>query len=83
MTSKSGRAEAQACYRAAIAAADEQGAKLPRLRAAISLARLLMDKGGAATARVALQPAFSAIAEGRDTADVRTAAALLAELGNR
>jgi predicted ATPase len=81
--SKSNRSEAQACYRAAIAAADEQGAKLPRLRAAISLARLLMDKGGAATARIALQPAYGAITEGRDTADVKAAAALLAELGGR
>jgi hypothetical protein len=42
-----------------------------------------MDKGGAATARIALQPAYGAITEGRDTADVKAAAALLAELGGR
>jgi len=83
MASKSNRAEAQACYREAIAAAEEQGAKLPKLRAALSLARLLMDKGGAAPARVALQSAYGTITEGHDTADMKAAAALLTELNSR
>jgi len=81
--SASNLAEAQACLRAAVATADAQGAQLPRLRAALALARLLLRKGGAAKARKALQPAYAAIAEGRDTADFRAAAALLAELGQR
>jgi predicted ATPase len=74
---------AQACYRQAIAAADQQGAKLPKLRSALSLARLLMEKGGVARARETLLPAYGAISEGRDTADVREAETLLAELRGR
>lgn len=80
---KSNGAQAQACYREAIAAADEQGAKLPKLRSAIRLARMLMAEGKAAPARAALQSAYGAITEGRDTSDLREAAALLAELGAR
>lgn len=83
MAGKSNRAQAQACYREAIAAADEQGAKLPKLRSAIRLARLLMAQGKAGPARAALQSAYGAITEGRDTGDLKEAAALLAELGAR
>jgi predicted ATPase len=83
MVSKSNLAEAQACYRAAIAAADRQDARLPKLRSAMSLARVLMAKGGSAKAREALRPAYDAITEGRDTADLKAAAALLAELEGR
>lgn len=79
--SKSNRAQALACYRGAIATADEQGASLPKLRAAISLARLLAEEGKAATARVVLQSAYGAINGGRDTRDLKEAGALLAELG--
>jgi predicted ATPase len=83
MVSKSSRSEALACYREAMAAADEQGAKLPKLRAALSLARLLTAEGKAQAARVALRSAYGALTEGRDTADARQAAVLLAELGSR
>jgi predicted ATPase len=83
MLSRSNRAQAQACYREAIAAADEQGAKLPKLRSATSLARLLMIEGKTAAARIALQSAYGAITEGRDTSDLREAAGLLDELSHR
>jgi DNA-binding SARP family transcriptional activator/predicted ATPase len=75
------RKEAGACFRESIAAADEQGAKLPKLRSATSLARLLMTEGNAGTARVVLQSAYHAITEGHDTSDLKAAGALLAELG--
>jgi predicted ATPase len=82
MLSKSKFPEAQACFREAIAAADKQGAKLPKLRSAMSLARLLAGKGGAAKARAVLQPAYEAITEGRDLSDLKAAAMLLADWRN-
>lgn len=78
MVSKSNHSQAQACFREAIAAAERQGAKLPKLRAAMSLARLPLAKDEAAKARNTLQSAYSAIAEGRDTPSLREAAGLLA-----
>lgn len=81
--SKSNQSKAQACYREAIAAADKQGAKFPKLRAATSLARLLAGKRGAAEARAVLQTAHDAITEGRDTPELRAATTLLAQLSNR
>lgn len=83
MVSRSNHSEAEACYRAAIAAADKQGARLPKLQSAMSLARLLAGKRGAANARAALQSAYDAITEGRDMTDLKAAEALLAELRNR
>jgi DNA-binding SARP family transcriptional activator/predicted ATPase len=82
-SSKSRASDAEACFRAAIAAADAQRAKLPKLRSTISLARLLARRGEPAKARAALQPAYEAITEGLDTADLQAAAVLLADLGNR
>jgi predicted ATPase len=72
--------EARECFHAAIAAAREQGAHLPRLRAAASLARLLQRHGEPAQALKVLQSAYAVITEGRETADLREAAALLDEL---
>ena len=83
MLSRSRLPEAEACLRKAIAAADKQGAKLPKLRSAQSLARLLADRGETTKARDVLQPSVDAITEGRGLSDVRMAAALLKELGNR
>jgi predicted ATPase/class 3 adenylate cyclase len=81
LLSRSNRTEAQACFREAIAAADEQGARLPKLRSAMSLARLLReDPDKVPAARVVLQSAYGAITEGRDTADLKAAAVLLEEL---
>ncbi len=84
MVSESNDAEAQQCYRMAIAMAESQGAKLPALRAATSLARALLVHGGAMKAREVLQPVFDCFAEGHETtACLNEAAALLAELQGR
>jgi DNA-binding SARP family transcriptional activator/predicted ATPase len=83
MLSRSRRREATACYREAIEVADKQAAKLPKLRAAMSLARLLAGKGGHVQALALLRPAHEAITEGFDLPDLKAAAALLAELGDR
>jgi ATP/maltotriose-dependent transcriptional regulator MalT len=80
LLSKSRLHEAQACFREAIEVAERQGAKLPKLKATMSLARLLVGRGEAAQALALLQPAYDAITEGRDLTDLKAAAALLADL---
>ena len=80
--SKSRVGEAEALFRKAITAADKQGAKLPKLRATTSLARLLAGKGEPAKACALLQPALDAITEGRDLSHFRTAAAQLEQWKN-
>ena len=83
MLSKSRLPEAEACFRGALDVADRQGAKLPKLQAATSFARLLVRKGEVAQAHALLQPAYDAIVQGRDLTDLKAAAALLAELRAR
>jgi predicted ATPase len=83
LLSKSRRREAEACMREAIDVADKQGAKLPKLQAAMSCAKLLVSEGEAAQARALLKPAYDAITEGRELADLRAAAAMLAQLPGR
>jgi DNA-binding SARP family transcriptional activator len=78
--SKTRLPEAKACYREAVELADKQGARVPKLRAALSLARMLVAKGTHAQALAVLQPPYQAIKEGLDLPDLRAAAALLAEL---
>jgi DNA-binding SARP family transcriptional activator/predicted ATPase len=75
--------EAEACFRESIEVADLQGAKLPKLRSATSLAQLLAGRGDAAAAASLLRPAYNAIAGGRDLPDLRAAAVLLADLGDK
>jgi predicted ATPase len=58
-----------------------QGALAWELRATTSLARLLRNEGRAADARKALQPVYSRFTEGFDTADLKSAKALLDALG--
>jgi DNA-binding SARP family transcriptional activator/predicted ATPase len=82
MRSKARRGEAEACFRESLEVADRQGAKLPKLRSATSLSRLLADRGDVAGALSLLLPAHEAVAGGRDLADLKAAAALLAELRN-
>jgi predicted ATPase len=57
-----------------------QGAKSWRLRAATSLARLLLKTGRRDEAHVALAPAFAEFTEGFDTSDLREAKVILEEL---
>jgi predicted ATPase len=68
-------------YRKALSIAEEQGAKLWELRAAMSLARLRRDQGRSDEARDLLAPVYGWFTEGFDTPDLKDAKALLAELG--
>ncbi len=71
---------AEASYRRAIERARSQEAKSWELRAATSLARLWRDQGKLAEARELLAPVHGWFTEGFDTADLKDAKALLAEL---
>ena len=81
MLSKSNGAAAEACYRESVQAADEQGARLAKLRSTVSLARFLQDAGDTKSARTVLQPAFASVTEGRNTPASKEAATLLETLG--
>jgi predicted ATPase len=50
------------------------------LRAATSLARLLRDQGRPADALAVLQPVYDRFTEGFDTADLKAAEVILADL---
>jgi predicted ATPase len=71
---------AERSFRAALSIAREQGTKGFELRAATSLARLLGNDGRRVEARELVAPVYGSFTEGFDTADVKEAKALLAEL---
>jgi adenylate cyclase len=71
-------AAARTHYDEAIAVARRQGARALELRAATGLARLLLARGDAAGAATSLHAIADAFTEGRGTADVADALALLA-----
>lgn len=73
-------AEAERRFRRAHELARFQGVRSLELRAATSLALLLRDRGVAAEARALLHPVYDGFSEGFDTADLREAPALLADL---
>ncbi len=75
-----GASEGERCFRRAIEIAERQRANSWRLRAATSLARLLMKTGRGKEARATLTPAYAEFTEGFDTSDLREAKALLEEL---
>jgi predicted ATPase len=70
-------AAAEDYFRRALDWAHRQGALSWELRAAMSLARLLCDQGRSADAMALLQPIHDRFTEGFDTADLKTAKALL------
>ena len=72
--------ETEACFHTAIEIAQKQQAKSWELRAATSLARLWQEQGKRDEARDLLAPVYNWFAEGFDTADLKDAKALLAEL---
>jgi len=79
---RQGHAEgAEQLYCKALSIAEEQGAKLWELRAAVSVARLRRDQGRHAEARDLLAPVYGCFTEGFGTPDLKEAKALLAELG--
>ena len=71
---------AEELYRKALSIAEEQGAKLLELRAAMSLARLRRQQGRPSEARDLLAPVYSWFTEGFGTADLKGAKALLDEI---
>ena len=73
-------AEAETCLRKAMAVAQKQGARLWELRAATSLAQVWRDQGKRAEAYELLAPVYDWFTDGFDTADLKDAKALLAEL---
>ena len=72
---------AELCFRQSLEWSRRQGALAWELRAAIDYAALLAAQGKADSARALLQPAFEQFAEGAETADLRSAARLIATLG--
>jgi len=72
---------AEELYRRALGIAEGQEAKLWELRAGMSLARLRRDQGRHTEARDLLAPVYGWFTEGFDTADLKEAKALLAEIG--
>jgi predicted ATPase len=74
-------AEAETCFRQALAVARRQQAKSWELRAATSLARLWQQQGKRAEAQELLAPIYVWFTEGFDTADLQDAKVLLEELG--
>jgi predicted ATPase len=73
--------EAERCFHTAIEIAQRQGAKSSELRAAASLARMLMRQGRHAEGRTALAAIYGWFTEGFDTGDLKNAKALLQQLG--
>jgi adenylate cyclase len=70
-------AEAEACLSRALGIARSQSVKAFELRAATSIARLWRDQGRRAKAHDLLAPVYGWFTEGFDTADLKTAKALL------
>lgn len=75
-----GRNDAEACFLQAIAIARRQGARSLELRAAMALSRLWRQQGKPAEARQMLAESYGWFTEGFDTADLKEARALFAEL---
>jgi predicted ATPase len=81
---KQGRSdEAEGMVRSAIEIAQAQEAKSWELRAATSLARMLVDQGRNKEAHALLAPIYAWFTEGFDTADLKDAKALLDELSRQ
>jgi class 3 adenylate cyclase/predicted ATPase len=72
--------KSETCLVEALAVARRQGAKSLELRAGTSLAQLWRDHGKRAEAHDLLAPVYGWFTEGFDTADLKDAKALLAEL---
>jgi len=69
--------EAEAQFRKALDWSHREGTLSWELRAATSLARLLLDQGRATDARASLEPVHDRFTEGFNTADLKAARALL------
>jgi DNA-binding winged helix-turn-helix (wHTH) protein/tetratricopeptide (TPR) repeat protein len=76
-------AEAEACFTRAVDVARQQKAKSLELQAVLSLCRLWQQQGRRDEAREFLAEVYGWFTEGFDTADLKTAKALLEELAPR
>jgi predicted ATPase/DNA-binding winged helix-turn-helix (wHTH) protein len=74
------QSEAEAYFQQALSLAHQRQAKMFELRAAMSLSRLWMQQGKRDVARKMLTEIYDWFTEGFDTADLREAKTLLAEL---
>ena len=74
-------AGAESCFRQALDTASRQDALSWEVRAATSLALLLRDRGRPADGKELLQPIYARFTEGFDTADLKSAKALLDAIG--
>jgi predicted ATPase/DNA-binding winged helix-turn-helix (wHTH) protein len=74
------RDNAEACFLQALELSRHQGARAWELRAAIDLAKLLVNRGEVDAAHDLLRPVFEHFVEGRGTADLKAAERLLATL---
>jgi predicted ATPase len=81
LLAENGSAEAEACYLRAPEVARAQQARSLELRAASDLSRLWAEQGRRSEARDLLAPVYAWFTDGFDTADLKEAKALLAELG--
>jgi predicted ATPase len=72
-------AEAESSYVRAIAEARHTGGLMLEIRAATSLARMMVRRGDEAEARRTLAPIFAQFSEGFDSVDLRAAQAFFAE----
>jgi predicted ATPase len=71
---------AEACFEGALQVAREQGALSWELRAAFSVARLRVRQNRQDDARRVLMPVYEQFTEGFETADLRSAKAMLGSL---
>jgi predicted ATPase len=74
---------AEECLHRALEAAREQDALFWELRGALSLARLRVRQHRQDDARQILAPVYNRFTEGFETADLRSARAMLESLGSR
>jgi tetratricopeptide (TPR) repeat protein len=77
----SGAAEAETCFRQALAMSRDQNARMLELRAAMSLCRLQQRRGDPTEARQLLEQIYGDFTEGFATPDLAEARALLEQLG--
>ncbi len=78
--SRQARDEARHCFERAMTVAKEQGARLLELRAATSMASLLVNSGKVAAAAALLRPLYGRFTEGFETPDLAAAGHILATL---
>jgi predicted ATPase/class 3 adenylate cyclase len=79
---KNAEERASKAFESALATAREQKARALELRAALSLARLLIKQEDANKARALLTPVYDSFTEGQDTPDLDAAKLCLQELGS-